>query len=66
MNWFKGFNELGKGAINLGVAFIIFAFIQPFVKGKLNIDIALVSGLIAAILFGIGFVFSSMEDKNEQ
>ena len=66
MNWFKGLNELGKGAINLGIAFIIFAFLQPFVKGEFKTDVAVVSGTIAAILFIIGFVFCSLEDKNEQ
>ena len=49
MNWFKGLNELGKGAINLGIAFIIFAFLQPFVKGEFKSDVAIGSGIVALI-----------------
>ena len=66
MNPIKGLNELGKGAVNLGIAFVIFAFLQPFVKGEFKTDVAVVSGVIAAILFIIGFVFSSLEADNEQ
>ena len=32
MKFAKGLNELGKGAINLGIAFVIFAFYSRLLK----------------------------------
>jgi len=50
--------EVGKGFINIGVAFVIFALIQPFVKGEFNINLFLVAifGFFVSTLIGSLFI----------
>ncbi len=60
MNWFKGLNELGKGFINLAIAIIVFAIVQPLVSGKAFLSISIASAVIAVILFFIGVILSSL------
>ena len=60
MNWFKGLNELGKGFINLAIAIIVFAIVQPLVSGKASLSISIASAVIAVILFFIGVILSSI------
>ena len=60
MNWFKGLNELGKGFINLAIAIIVFAIVQPLVSGKASLSISIASAVIAVILFFIGVILSSL------
>ena len=67
MNWFKGLNELGKGLINLAVAIIVFAVVQPLVKGSFSWDTSVASFFVSVILISIGVFFASLKgDKNEQ
>jgi hypothetical protein len=66
MNWFKGLNELGKSFMNLAVALIVFAIIQPFVKGEFSISITVVSVVISAILFFIGVSLSSLGGRDHE
>ncbi len=62
----KGLKELGKGFINIGVAFIIFAIIQPFVKEKISIKIAVVSIIFSFIFFIIGVILSSLNGEKDE
>lgn len=67
MNWFKGLNELGKGLINLAVTIIVFAVVQPLVKGSFSWDTSVASFFILVIPISIGVFFASLKgDKNEQ
>jgi uncharacterized protein YhhL (DUF1145 family) len=62
----KGLKELGKGFINIGVAFIIFAIIQPFVKEKFSIKIAVVSIIFSFIFFIIGVILASLNGEKDE
>jgi len=51
MNGLKNIaNELGKTFLNIAVAIFIFVFLQPFVKGELNISLIIYT-LIGFIIF---------------
>ncbi|WP_197017095.1 hypothetical protein [Persephonella sp. IF05-L8] len=55
MEGFKNIaNELGKGFINLAIAFVIFAFLQPLVKEKLTAKLLYIAvfGFILFAVFG--------------
>ncbi len=54
VNFKEASKEVGKGFINIGVAFIIFALIQPFVKGEINTKLFLIAvfGFFISILIG--------------
>ncbi len=57
----KVFEEIGKHFLNIGVAIVVFAILQPIIKGEFDIKISLVFGfiylvivLISAILIAVG------------
>ena len=41
MNWKSAYTEFGKQLLNIAVAGLVFAFIQPFVHKELSIRMAL-------------------------
>jgi len=49
----KAFEEIGKHLLNIGVAIIVFAILQPIVKDKFDVKIALSFGIIYLIVFTI-------------
>ena len=51
------FEELGKHSLNIGVAVIVFAIIQPIVGGSLNFKIAIFASIFYVILLTIGVFF---------
>ena len=62
----KGLNELGKGFINIGVAFVIFAIIQPFVKENITLKVVIASIIFSIIFFSVGVILSSINgDEND-
>ncbi|WP_164930571.1 hypothetical protein [Aquifex aeolicus] len=52
----KTLEEIGKHYLNIGVAIIVFAIIQPIVQGKFNIKVALYFGLAYFIVFSIAII----------
>ena len=58
MDFKEASKEVGKGFINIGVAFIIFALIQPFVKGEFSIKLffTAILGFFVSILIGSLFI----------
>ena len=66
MDLLKGLNELGKGFINLGVAFLVFAVIQPFVKNNIDLKTSFVSIMFSSILFIVGVLLSSLGGKKSE
>ena len=43
MNWKKAFTEIGKQFLNVAVAGLVFAFVQPFVHEELGLKTTLFS-----------------------
>ena len=57
----KVFEEIGKHFLNIGVAIVVFAILQLIIKGKFDIKISFIFGLIylvivlvSAILIAVG------------
>ncbi len=59
----KGLNELGKGFINIGIAFVVFAIIQPFVKESITLKVVIASIIFSIIFFSVGVILSSMNGE---
>ncbi len=66
MDWLKGLNEVGKGLINLAIAIIVFAIVQPIVKKEIDFSISLTSAVVAIVILFLGFIFSSLKPKEEK
>ena len=60
--------ELGKGFINLAIAFVIFAFLQPFVKGELTDKLLFtaLSGAFGFLIFGSILIYIGGDDCDER
>ena len=54
MNFREASKEIGKGFINIGVAFVIFALIQPLVNDKISIKLFVVAVIGATVFMIIG------------
>ncbi|EDP73463.1 hypothetical protein [Hydrogenivirga sp. 128-5-R1-1] len=54
MNWKISAKEVGKGFINIGVAFIVFALIQPIINNNLSLKTTLIAlvGFSLSVLVG--------------
>ncbi len=63
MDFKEASKEVGKGFINIGVAFVVFALIQPFVKGEFNIKLFLVAIFGFFISTFIGSLFIAFGGK---
>lgn len=46
----KAFEEFGKHLLNIGVAIIVFAILQPIIKGEFNKEVSISFGLIYVII----------------
>ena len=55
MNFRKGLEEVGKAIINIGVAVIIFAIVQPVVNGKFSTRLGLIAFFAFLLLLITGF-----------
>ena len=65
MNLKKAFSELGKQFLNVGVAGVVFAFLQPFVQKTLSLETALFSVIWYITFTLVGFLLISLsEEKN--
>lgn len=57
MNWKKGlkkaFEEVGKHLLNIGVAIIVFAILQPIVKNEFSPKSSLIFAIVYLIIFTI-------------
>jgi ABC-type Mn2+/Zn2+ transport system permease subunit len=57
LNWKKGlkraFEEAGKHLLNIGVAIIVFAILQPIVKNEFSLKSSLIFGIVYLIIFAI-------------
>ncbi|RUM49163.1 MAG: hypothetical protein DSY47_04070 [Hydrogenothermus sp.] len=66
MKYRKGLEEVGKAIINIGVAVIIFAIIQPIVNGKFSATLTLGAIFIFILLEAISFfIVSYGGEENE-
>ena len=54
MNWKISAKEVGKGFINIGVAFIVFALIQSIINNNLSLKTTLIAlvGFSLSVLVG--------------
>ena len=67
MEGFKNIaNELGKGFINLAVAFVIFAFLQPLVKEKLTAKLLYIAVFGFILFVTIGSILLYLGGKNNE
>ncbi len=60
--------ELGKQLLNIGVAIVVFAIIQPLMKGDLKPSIAIYSIITYIIITTFGLFFVKLgegENKND-
>ncbi|WP_297453351.1 hypothetical protein [Persephonella sp.] len=64
MDFREGLNEFGKALINIGVASIIFAIIQPLVKNEFSSKLGIIALIMFIILSGIGILLISLGGKN--
>lgn len=66
MKYRRGLEEVGKAIINIGVAVIVFAIIQPIVNGKFSITL-IISALGMFVLLAIlgFFLVSYGGDRDE-
>ena len=60
MNWRKASLEFGKQLLGVGVAGLIFAFIQPFVHGELTLLKAVWALVWYTLLTGMGVFFIAL------
>ncbi|WP_231475349.1 hypothetical protein [Persephonella sp. KM09-Lau-8] len=52
----KVFEEIGKHFLNIGVAIVVFAILQPIIKGKFDIKISFIFGIdISCNCSGLGY-----------
>ena len=63
MDFKEGFKEFGKALINIGVAAIIFAIIQPFVKGEFSAKLGVIALIMFLSLSGVGILLISLGGK---
>lgn len=63
MDFKEGFKEFGKALINIGVAAIIFAIIQPFVKGEFSAKLGIIALIMFLSLSGVGILLISLGGK---
>ena len=59
MKYRKGLEEVGKAVINIGVAVIVFAIIQPIVNGKFSMTLIGSALAMFVLLETIGFFLVS-------
>ena len=62
----KAFEEIGKHLLNIGVAIIVFAILQPIIKDKFDIKIALSFGIIYLIIFTIAVILIAIGGNNDE
>ena len=65
MNIKESAKEIGKGFINVGVAFIVFSLIQPLVNGKISITLFILAIIGATVFMGIGGILVGLGGDNE-
>ena len=60
MNWRKAFSEVGKQFLNIAVAGLVFAFIQPFVHEELKFNMTLFSAIWYITFTVVGFLLIAL------
>ena len=66
MNYKEGLKEVGKAIINIGVATVIFAIIQPLVKGEFSTTLGIIAFIVFIVFSTIGFfLISAGGSKND-
>ncbi len=70
MSWKKGlkkaFEEVGKHFLNIGVAIIVFAILQPIIKNEFSLKSSLMFGLIYLIVFSIAVFLIMIGGKEDE
>ena len=56
MRYKKGLEEVGKAIINIGVASVVFAVIQPVVNDKFSPTLSVGAVLVFIVLATVGFL----------
>ncbi len=64
MDFKEGFKEFGKALINIGVASVIFAIIQPIVKGEFSGKLGIIALIMFLTLSSVGILLISLGGKN--
>ena len=64
MDFKDGFKEVGKAIINVGVGTVLFAIVQPIVKGEFSTTLGLLAFLAFILFLFIGFIFISFGGKD--
>ncbi len=64
MNWKEAFQEVGKQLLNVAVAGLVFALLQPIVHRELTINLIVVAALWYFLFTLIGVLFIAIGGKN--
>lgn len=69
MDFKEGFKEVGKAIINVGVGTVLFAIVQPFVKGEFSTTLGITAFftfilflLIGSFLISAGVIKMTIEE----
>jgi len=60
LNWKKALGETGKHFQNIGVAIIVFAILQPILKGRFDLKISLIFAIIYVAILAISILLLSI------
>jgi len=66
MSWRIASLELGKQLLNIGVAGLVFAFIQPLVHGELTVEKSIWAIIWYAVFTSIGVFLIAFGSRDER
>ncbi|EDP74431.1 hypothetical protein [Hydrogenivirga sp. 128-5-R1-1] len=70
MKWEKGlkkaFEEVGKHFLNIGVAIIVFAILQPIVKSEFSPKSSLIFAVVYLIIFTIAVFLITLGGREDE
>jgi uncharacterized membrane protein (DUF441 family) len=62
----KAFEEAGKHLLNIGVAIIVFAILQPILKNEFSLKSSLIFAVVYLLIFAIAiFLIAIGGEENE-
>lgn len=62
----KSFEEAGKHLLNIGVAIIVFAILQPIVKNEFSLKSSLIFAFVYLIIFAIAIFLIALGGKEDE
>ena len=66
MNWKKPLEETGKHLQNIGVAIIVFAILQPILKGEFALKTSLIFAAIYVVILVISIILLALGGEKDE